>query len=148
MSNGMLPSYLSMAKPNPADKRAPWFKGTAPVYAGIFLWVVFYMKIADGTLSKAGLGLSLLGLVVGCPDMLFPVLPCPGSFGDEDGLPALRRRLIDVWHSGRFFNARVADGSFAVRLACGQFSRIDKFYSSGVRILMPRRERPSLSLCQ
>jgi cytosine permease len=43
MSNGILPSYLSMAKPNPLGNRAPWYKNTAPTYAGIFLWVVFYI---------------------------------------------------------------------------------------------------------
>ena len=64
MSNGMLPNYLSMAKPNSMENRAPWYKNTAPTYAGIFLWVVFYMEIANGTLSQAGLGVCLLGLVV------------------------------------------------------------------------------------
>ena len=87
MSNGMLPSYLSMAKPNPADKRAPWYKGTAPVYAGIFLWVVFYMNIADGTLSKAGLGLSILGLVVGALICYFLFYLVPGLLGMKTGYP-------------------------------------------------------------
>jgi len=83
----MLPSYLSMAKPNPADKRAPWYKGTAPVYAGIFLWVVFYMNIADGTLSKAGLGLSLLGLVVAALICHFLFYLVPGLLGMKTGYP-------------------------------------------------------------
>jgi cytosine permease len=87
MSNGMLPSYLSMAKPNPAENRAPWFKGTAPVYAGIFLWVVFYMKIADGTLSQAGLGLSLLGLVVAALICHYLFYLIPGLFGMKTGYP-------------------------------------------------------------
>ena len=64
MSNGTLPNYLKLATPNPLENRAPWYKNTAPTYAGIFLWVVFYMEIAKGTLSQAGLGLSLLALVV------------------------------------------------------------------------------------
>ena len=46
MSNGTLPSYLSMAKPNPPANRAPWYKNTAPTYAGIFLWFVFWSAIA------------------------------------------------------------------------------------------------------
>ncbi|MHC4098906.1 MAG: cytosine permease [Planctomycetota bacterium] len=87
MSNGMLPSYLSMAKPNPAGNRAPWYKGTAPVYAGIFLWVVFYMKIADGTLSQAGLGLCLLGLVIAALICHYLFYLVPGLFGMKTGYP-------------------------------------------------------------
>lgn len=64
MSNGILPNYLKMASPNPLENRTPWYKSTAPTYAGIFLWVVFYMKIAKGTLSQAGLRLGLLGPVI------------------------------------------------------------------------------------
>ena len=58
----MLPDYLAKAKPNPAANRAPWYVNTAPSYAGVFLWVVFYQQIAQGTLNNAGVGLSLLGL--------------------------------------------------------------------------------------
>jgi cytosine permease len=83
----MLPSYLSMAKPNPLDKRAPWYKSTAPVYAGIFLWVVFYMKIADGTLSQAGLGMSLLGLVIAALICHFLFYLVPGLLGMKTGYP-------------------------------------------------------------
>lgn len=60
----MLPAYLSKAVPNPASNRAPWYKNTAPTYAGIFLWVVFYREIASGTLDLAGIGLCLLALLV------------------------------------------------------------------------------------
>jgi len=87
MSNGTLPSYLSMAKPNPPDKRAPWYASTAPAYAGIFLWVVFYMTIADGTLSKAGLGVSLLGLVVAAFVCHFLFYLVPGLLGMKTGYP-------------------------------------------------------------
>jgi cytosine permease len=83
----MLPNYLGMAKPNPADKRAPWFKGTAPVYAGIFLWVVFYSDIANGTLAKAGLGLSLLGLAVAALICYFLFYLVPGLLGMKTGYP-------------------------------------------------------------
>ena len=83
----MLPSYLSMAKPNPAENRAPWYKGTAPVYAGIFLWVVFYMEIAAGTLSQAGLGLSLLGLVIAALICHYLFYLVPGLYGMKTGYP-------------------------------------------------------------
>ncbi len=87
MSNGILPNYLSMAKPNPASNRAPWYKSTAPAYAGIFLWVVFYMEIANGTLSQAGLGLSLLGLVIAALICHFLFYLVPGLFGVKTGYP-------------------------------------------------------------
>jgi len=87
MSNGILPDYLSMAKPNPAEKRAPWYKSTAPAYAGIFLWVVFYMEIANGTLSQAGLGLSLLGLVIAALICHFLFYLVPGLYGVKTGYP-------------------------------------------------------------
>src|SRR3954468_14206194 len=61
----MLPDYISKAVPNPRSNRAPWYKNTAPTYAGVFLWVVFYREIASGTLDKAGVGLSLLALLLG-----------------------------------------------------------------------------------
>jgi cytosine permease len=60
----MLPDYISKTVPNPTSNRAPWYKNTAPTYAGVFLWVVFYQQIAAGTLDKAGLWLSLLALLV------------------------------------------------------------------------------------
>lgn len=87
MSNGVLPNYLSMAKPNPAQNRAPWYKSTAPAYAGIFLWVVFYMEIANGTLSQAGLGLSLLGLIIAALICHFLFYLVPGLYGVQTGYP-------------------------------------------------------------
>jgi cytosine permease len=86
MSNGALPSYLSMAKPNPAENRAPWYKSTAPAYAGIFLWVVFYMGIA-GFLPDTGLGLSLLALVIAALICHFLFYLVPGLFGMKTGYP-------------------------------------------------------------
>ena len=87
MSNGILPDYLSMAKPNPVTNRSPWYKSTAPAYAGIFLWVVFYMEIANGTLSNAGLGLSLLGLVIAALICYFLFYLVPGMYGMKTGYP-------------------------------------------------------------
>jgi cytosine permease len=87
MSNGVLPDYLSMAKPNPPENRTPWYKSTAPAYAGIFLWVVFYMEIANGTLSRAGLGLSLLGLVIAALICYFLFYLVPGMYGMKTGYP-------------------------------------------------------------
>jgi cytosine permease len=93
MSNGILPSYLSMAKPNPPDNRAPWYKNTAQTYAGIFLWFVFWSQVASGgtnvpggVLSK-GLGVALLGLIVAALLCHFLFYYVPGLFGMKTGLP-------------------------------------------------------------
>jgi len=87
MSNGILPNYLSMPKPNPLENRAPWYKNTAPAYAGIFLWVAFYMEIAKGALAEAGLGLCLLGLVVAALICHYLFYLVPGLYGMKTGYP-------------------------------------------------------------
>ncbi|MHC4266822.1 MAG: hypothetical protein ACYSUK_12965, partial [Planctomycetota bacterium] len=69
MSNGFLPDYVSMAKPNPVENRAPWYKNTAPTYAGIMLWFVFWQDVpggggALGGVLSHGLATALLGLIL------------------------------------------------------------------------------------
>src|SRR5207249_2570614 len=59
-----LPDYVRASVPNPPANRGPWYKNTAPSYAGIFLWVAFYLGLAGPTISQASLGVALLGLVV------------------------------------------------------------------------------------
>jgi cytosine permease len=59
-----LPTYVRSSTPVPLAKRAPWYRNTFPSYAGVFLWVAFYLGMAGTTLSRAGVGVCLLGLVV------------------------------------------------------------------------------------
>jgi len=94
MSNGMLPDYVSMAKPNPLANRAPWYKNTAPTYAGIFLWFVFWSQAPSGGGSGApggvlgqGVGVALLGLVVAALLCHFLFYLVPGLLGMKTGLP-------------------------------------------------------------
>jgi len=93
MSNGTLPSYLSMAKANPPSNRAPWYKNTAPTYAGIFLWFVFWGAAASGGASVAGgilsqgIGVALLGLVISALLCHFLFYLVPGMLGLQTGLP-------------------------------------------------------------
>ena len=87
MTSGTQPSYLKLAEPNPKENRAPWYKSTAPTYAGVFLWVVFYMNIAEGTLPQAGLGISLLGLLVAALICYFLFYLVPGLLGMKTGYP-------------------------------------------------------------
>ena len=59
----MLPSYISKAVPNPTSNRAPWYKNTAPTYAGVFLWIVFYREIALA-LERTGPAMCIVALIV------------------------------------------------------------------------------------
>jgi cytosine permease len=59
----VLPSYISKAVPNPTSNRAPWYKNTAPTYAGVFLWIVFYREIALA-LERTGPAMCIAALIV------------------------------------------------------------------------------------
>lgn len=93
MSNPMnqntsqLPAYLANASPNPKDKRAPWYSNTAPTYAGIFLWFVFWDSMAGNGLATGGLGSTLLGIVLGAVISYFFFYLVPGLLGLRTGLP-------------------------------------------------------------
>ena len=91
--NGQLPFYLTSATPNPAANRAPWYKNTAPTYAGIFLWFVFWQDASTtqagflgGTLAQ-GVGVGLLGLVLSALVCHYLFYLVPGLFGMKTGLP-------------------------------------------------------------
>jgi cytosine permease len=82
-----LPAYLKSAKPNPTCNRAPWFKNIAPTYAGIFLSVVFYLQLAAGTLSQAGIGVCILGLIVAGLLCFALYYRTPALLGMQSGQP-------------------------------------------------------------
>jgi cytosine permease len=88
-----LPDYITSAKPNPPGNRAPWYKNTAPTYAGIFLWFVFWQGATTtqagflgGTLAQ-GIGIALLGLVLSALICHFLFYLVPGMLGMKTGLP-------------------------------------------------------------
>jgi cytosine permease len=83
----MLPDYITKAVPNPASNRAAWFKNTAPSYAAIFLWIVFFREIANGTLNNAGVGLSLLALLVSALLAYLLFYKAPAMLGMQTGYP-------------------------------------------------------------
>src|SRR5579862_1737367 len=85
--SGQLPDYIASAKPNPPDKRAPWYKTTAQTYAGIFLWFVFWDSMSGNGLSSGGLGATLLGIVIGAVICHFCFYLIPGLLGMRTGLP-------------------------------------------------------------
>jgi cytosine permease len=83
----MLPDYISKAVPNPASNRAPWYKNTAPTYAGIFLWVAFYHDLAIKNLDAAGVGLCMLALVAAGLLSYALFYYVPGMLGMKTGFP-------------------------------------------------------------
>src|SRR5512137_2839240 len=90
-SVSQLPGYITSAVPNPKDNRAPWYKNTAPTYAGIFLWFVFWQDAAKagapgGTLAQ-GVGWALLSLVISAFVCHFLFYLVPGLLGMKTGLP-------------------------------------------------------------
>jgi cytosine permease len=82
-----LPDYLQAAKPNPITNRAPWYKNTAPTYAGVFLWFVFWDQIALQGLSQGGLAVTLLGILLAGLICHFLFYLVPGLLGMKTGLP-------------------------------------------------------------
>jgi cytosine permease len=92
---GQLPSYITSATPNPPEKRAPWYANTAPTYAGIFLWFVFWQGAVNGGanaptaggLLSQGVGWALLSLVLAALVCHFLFYLVPGLLGMKTGLP-------------------------------------------------------------
>ncbi len=119
----MLPDYIAKASPNSPQNRAPWYANTAPSYAGVFLWIAFYISLAQNTISHASLGLCILALAVAgllsyalfyyAPAMLgmktgFPLYVVGSStFGTTGGyiMPGLLMGLLQIgWFAvGTFF---------------------------------------------
>ncbi len=83
----MTPSYIKLSLPVPPASRAPWYKNTFPTYAGIFLWVGFYLKLAWPTIGYADVSICLWGLVLAgflCFALYYYV---PAMLGMQTGRP-------------------------------------------------------------
>jgi len=85
MSNSQLPDYIASAKPNPAEARGPWYKNTAPAYAGIFLSVPFMAGMA-GALVAGSITAAIIGLFMGAMFCLV-IYYVPGKLGMKTGMP-------------------------------------------------------------
>lgn len=87
------PDYLSVAQPNPASNRAPWYKNTAPAYAGIFLWFIFWSGTASvrgeaaGGILAAGWLVPLVGILLGAAICYLCFYHVFGRLGQKTGLP-------------------------------------------------------------
>ncbi len=85
MSDQMLPNYLSAANANPAENRGPWYKNTAPAYAGIFLSVPFMAGMA-GALAFGSITAAVIGLIMGALFCLV-IYYVPAKLGMQTGMP-------------------------------------------------------------
>jgi cytosine permease len=83
----MLPDYISKAVPNPPSNRGPWYANTAPSYAGIFLWIAFYISIARDTIPHAGLGVCMAAIVVAGLLSYALYYYAPAMLGMQTGYP-------------------------------------------------------------
>lgn len=90
-NSSQLPGYITGATPNPKGARAPWYKNTAPTYAGIFLWFVFWQDAVNapfaGGLLSHGIGWAMLSLVIAALICHFLFYLVPGLLGMKTGLP-------------------------------------------------------------
>jgi cytosine permease len=83
----IVPQYVSRSVPVPLTSRVPWYKSTFPTYSGIFLWVGFYLKIAEPTIGYASVSICLCGLLVAgllCFALYYYV---PAMLGMQTGHP-------------------------------------------------------------
>lgn len=82
-----LPNYVTRTTPVAQNERIPWYKSTFPTYAGIFLWVGFYLQIAETTLRFADIGVCIAGLSVAGVLCFALFYYAPASLGRKTGLP-------------------------------------------------------------
>lgn len=82
-----VPDYIASARPNRLSNRAPWYKNTAPTYAGIFLWFAFWDPISQNGLTQGGLVAAMMGVVIAALICHFFFYLVPGLLGVKTGLP-------------------------------------------------------------
>ncbi len=82
-----VPDYVKACVPNPPARRAPWYRNTAPSYAGIFLWVAFYLGLAAPTINRASVGVALLALAVAGLVCFALYYYAPAMLGMQTGRP-------------------------------------------------------------
>lgn len=130
----MLPDYIAKAVPNPPANRAPWYINTAPSYAGVFLWVAFYVSIAKDTIPLAPIGVCISAIAVAAllsyglyylaPAMLgmktgFPLYVVGSStFGTKGGyvMPGLLMGVLQIgWFGvGTYYSTRFILNAFGL----------------------------------
>lgn len=87
-----LPDYIAASQPIPPGSRAAWFKNTAPAYAGIVLWFVFWQNVVigggqPGGVLAQGILPALIGLALAALLCHFLFYLVPGLLGVKTGRP-------------------------------------------------------------
>ena len=82
-----VPDYVSRSVPVSQATRVPWYSSTFPTYFGIFLWVGFYLKIAEPTIGFASVGICLLGLLIAGLICFAFYYWAPAMLGMQSGRP-------------------------------------------------------------
>jgi cytosine permease len=91
------PTMTNLSGPTPSSpsstakpiRRKNWQYGVAPAYIGLFLWLVFFDRLARTTLAVGGVVPSVLGAVAGgvlCTVLLYRV---PATWGFRAGQPPI-----------------------------------------------------------
>ena len=83
----MIPDYIRLTHAIPSAQRVLWYKNTFPTYAGIFLWVGFYLNLAGPTIGEASIGVCMAALLIAgllCFGLYYYV---PAMLGMQTGLP-------------------------------------------------------------
>jgi cytosine permease len=126
-----LPEYVRASVPNPPNNRQPWYKNTAPSYAGIFLWVGFCLQLAEGTINQMGIGLAIVALIVAGLLCFALYYYAPAMLGMQTGLPVVHRRHFHLRCARWLPGAGSADGPVAAWLVCRRDLRVHGFHHEG-----------------
>jgi cytosine permease len=86
MANQKLPSYLASAKPVPKSARAAGLMTTGAAFAGIYLWIAYYMDLGN-CLKLGNLGTVILGVILGGGLSFGLYYIFSGMWGMKTGLP-------------------------------------------------------------
>lgn len=119
------PDYVKLAVPVAPSGRVPWYKNTFPTYAGIFLWVGFYLDLA-GTDDRLRERRALpLGAAPGGSPLFRSLLLRSCNARDANGALSLRCGYLDIRNDGRILDARPFDGGTSSRLGrCYRLRRL------------------------
>jgi cytosine permease len=127
-----VPEYVSRSVPVPMSSRSPWYKGTFPTYAGIFLWVGFYLKLAGPTLGLAPVGVCLAGLLVAgllCFGVYYYV---PAMLGMKTGQPLYVVGTSTFGTTGGYFIPGLLMGALQIGWVAVQAAIAGSFIMTGL----------------
>lgn len=127
-----VPQYVSRSVPVPQSSRQPWYKGTFPTYAGIFLWVGFYLKLAGPTLGFASVGVCLAGLLLAGLLCFGLYYYAPAMLGMKTGQPLYVVGTSTFGATGGYFIPGLLMGALQIGWVAVQADIAANFILSGL----------------